>query len=375
MKRIQRVFIVFLCAAILSVGLPTFASAMQTKIYGEHVTAKAGKVSFDIAVQGNTGIMGFRISLSYDRDVFSSPTVKKGTLPNSGSFETSAGIGKEGSFDVIYAGTKAITSDGTLFSVTMDYTADKIASGTISVSYSQSDTFDGQYEDVSFLCEPVTVNFPSDEVKTEVAQTSKSDAAVIQNYDQDMLSVVQDALDSFGARKIEDVPQEQQKEFMAHVKENSAYVLSFETIEQVEDGFSLSVQNDIQDSLSAKDNEADFDSVVRKALDGFGVKKVEDIPSEKRQDFIQAILEGVADFDEALADEFVRLDDEDIMETIRANYSGSAPVEYPEKSFAQRISDGIYEHKAIVISAAGIVVLIVTVLALYIQKTKRRKEK
>ena len=78
MKGIKRVFIVFLCAAILSVGLPAIASAMQTKIYGEHVTAKAGKVSFDIAVQGNTGIMGFRISLSYDRDVFSSPTVKKG---------------------------------------------------------------------------------------------------------------------------------------------------------------------------------------------------------------------------------------------------------------------------------------------------------
>lgn len=375
MNGINRVLSILLCAAIIAAGLPFFVSAVQTKIYGENVIAKEGKVSFDIAVQGNSGVMGFRISLSYDQNIFSSPTVKKGSFLNSGSFETSAGTGKEGSLDVIYAGTKAVTSDGTLFSVTMEYTADQVLSSSISVSFSQSDTFNEQYTDVSFLCEPVTVSFPADEVKTEVAQTSKSDTAVIQNYDQDILSVVQDALDSFGVRKIEDVPQEQQDEFMARVKEDSEYVLSFETIEQIEDGFALSVQNDIHDSLSTKDIEEDFDSVVRKALDEFGAQNVEDIPSEKRQAFIQEVIEGVAAFDEELADEFVRLGDEDILETIRANYSGSAPVEYPEKSLSQRISDGIYEHKAIVISAAGIVVLILTALALYIYKMKRRKEK
>lgn len=359
----------------MATGLPSLASAAETKIYGTNVTAKAGKASFDIAVQGNTSVMGFRISLRYDQNVFSSPVVKKGALLDDGLFETSAGTGKEGSFDVIYASTKAVTSDGTLFSVTMEYTADQIMSSSISVSFSQSDTFDEQYSDVSFVCEPVMVDFPADEAKTESVEASKADTTVIRNYDQDILSVVQDTLDDFGVQKMEDVPPEQQDEFVAQVKENSAYVLNGDTIEQIEDDFALSVQNDIQGALSAKDDEADFDSVVQKALDDFGVQSVEDIPKEKRQAFIQEVIEGVAAFDEELADEFVRLSDEDIMETIRANYSGSAPVEYPEKSFSQKMSDGISEHKAIVIAAAGIAVLIVIAVVLYIHKTKRRKEK
>ena len=375
MKSISRVFIVLLCAALIATGLSGFASAVETKIYGTNVTAKAGKVSFDIAVQGNSGVMGFRISLRYDQNTFSSPVVKKGALLDGGLFETSAGTGKEGSFDVIYAGTKAVKSDGTLFNVTMEYTADQIMSSSISVSFSQSDTFDEQYSDVSFVCEPVMVDFPADEVKTVSVDTSKADATVIRNYDQDILSVVQDTLDDFGVQKIEDVPPEQQDEFVAQVKDNSAYVLNGDTIEQIEDDFALSVQNDIQGALSAKDDEADFDSVVQNALDDFGVQSVEDIPKEKRQAFIQEVIEGIAAFDEKLADEFVRLSDEDIMESIRANYSGSAPVEYPEKSFSQKMSDGISEHKAIVIAAAGIVVLIMAAVALYIHKMKRRKEK
>lgn len=371
----NRALITLLCAALIAACLPLFASAAQTRVYGENVAAKAGKVSFDIAVQGNTGIMGFRISLTYDRSIFSSPAVNKGALLDSGTFETSAGAGKEGSFDVIYAGTKAVTSDGTLFSVTMEYTADQIMSSSISVSFSQSDTFDEQYADVSFICEPVMVDFPADEVKTEPVEASKADTTVIRNYDQDILSVVQDTLDDFGVQKIEDVPREQQDAFVSQVKENSAYVLSSDTIGQIEDNFAQSVQNDIQGAISAKDDEADFDSVVRKALDEFGVQTVEDIPKKKQQAFIQEVIEGVAAFDEELANEFVRLGDEDILESIRANYSGSAPVEYPEKSFPQKISDGISEHKAIVIAAAGIAVLIVTAVALYIHKMKRRKEK
>ena len=375
MKSKSRVLIVLLCAAMIATGLSAFASAAEIKIYGTNVTAKAGKASFDIAVQGNSGVMGFRISLRYDQNIFSSPVVKKGALLKDGLFETSAGTGKEGSFDVIYAGTKAVISDGTLFSVTMEYTADQIMSSSISVSFSQSDTFDEQYSDVSFVCEPVMVDFPTDEVKTKSVEASIADTTVIRNYDQDILLVVQDTLDDFGVQKIEDVPPEQREEFVAQVKENSAYVLNVDTIEQIEDVFALSVQNDIQDALSAKDDEADFDSVVQKALDDFGVQSVEDIPKEKRQAFIQEVIEGVAAFDEELADEFVRLSDEDIMETIRANYGGSAPVEYPEKSFSQKISDGISEHKAIVIAAAGVAVLIVIAVVLYIQKTKRRKEK
>ena len=367
--KLKKIITLLLCIALMLSCYSVSCFAKQTKIYGENIKFDSGKVSFDISVNGNPGIMGFRISMKYDEKIFKSPVVKKGNLLNSGIFENSASTTSEGSLDVIYAGTESFTKDGVLFNVTFDYYAEKIASSSIAMSYSQQDTFNDDYKDVTIVCEPIIVNFP--ETKGEDKQPAEPEVSKIKNADQDIFDAVKETLDKFGAEKVEDIEKDKQQSFVSQVEDKSAYIRDFEDIEDLEKTFAGSVRNEITDSISKNNNGEIVDTVIRNALSDYGITKVEDIPDNKKKEFIDKVISGISEFDEELADNFKLLSEDDAMEAIRANTSASDPVEYPEKSFSKKISDGISEHKTIIIIAASAVVVLVAA-ALYIKIHKKK---
>lgn len=164
MKKTISLFMVLallLFTAVLSTT--TVCAVGRTRIYASAVEVKPGvRIEIPVRVEGNVGIMGFRITVHYP-EVLSSPVVARGDVLSSGSLNDSITAATNESFDVVWANTENVQSDGTLFVVSFDV-PDKTADGEygISLSYSQKDTFNEQYEDVVLSCENTTVTIRSD---------------------------------------------------------------------------------------------------------------------------------------------------------------------------------------------------------------------
>lgn len=157
----KKLLVFLLLAAMLCTT--TVYAAGGTRVYASAVEVQPGaKIEIPIKIEGNVGIMGFRITVHYP-EVLSSPVVARGDVLSSGSLNDSITAATNESFDVVWANTENVQSDGTLFVVSFDV-PDKTADGEygISLSYSQKDTFNEQYEDVVLSCENTTVTIRSD---------------------------------------------------------------------------------------------------------------------------------------------------------------------------------------------------------------------
>ncbi len=136
----------------------TTAYAANTQIVSETVTASDGEtISIPISISGNAGIMGYRISIRYSADAFSQPEVTRGTVCVSGNFNDSIDEETNGSFDVLWSDSKNISANGELFTVTFKVNSSAVEKTTISVSYSQADTFNESWENVILDCEDIDV--------------------------------------------------------------------------------------------------------------------------------------------------------------------------------------------------------------------------
>lgn len=154
--------LVFLLLAAMLCTTTVFASG-GTRVYASAVEVQPGaKIDIPIQIEGNVGIMGFRITVQYP-EVLSSPVVARGDVLSSGSLNDSITAATNDSFDVVWVNTEDVQSDGTLFVVSFDV-PDEAQEGVynISLSYSQKDTFNEQYKDVVLTCENATITIRSD---------------------------------------------------------------------------------------------------------------------------------------------------------------------------------------------------------------------
>lgn len=134
----------------------TAFSASGNAVGGGSVTAKTGEtVSIPIAIDGNTGFMGFGIIVTYDAKVLTPISVEKGAMLT-GMFEDSLATSDPGSFKVIHAATEDNRSDGVLFTAVFRV-AEDAKSTEISLAASADDTFKEGYETVDFRCAPILV--------------------------------------------------------------------------------------------------------------------------------------------------------------------------------------------------------------------------
>ncbi len=137
----------------------------EFRVYGNEVNAEAGKeISIPVYLSNNQGIMGFVMSVSYDTDILTPVSVEAGALiPSGTTFDNNADISTSNTFDILWAGTDNVTEDGCLYNLNFKVADDAEAGNTnIQLSYSQSDTFNVDYEDVVLNCIDITVSIGED---------------------------------------------------------------------------------------------------------------------------------------------------------------------------------------------------------------------
>lgn len=123
-------------------------------IYGEKVSAKVGEtITVPVKIKNNHGIMGYKITLSYDSDILNPLSVTSGESFN-GNFADNAGMAED-RFDIIWNGNTNVVTDGEIFFV--EFETLKQGDTIVSLSYNQGDTFNEAWEDVILNCQDISV--------------------------------------------------------------------------------------------------------------------------------------------------------------------------------------------------------------------------
>lgn len=127
----------------------------SVKVVKGHASMHAGNVQISgdsltvpVHIQGNTGIMGFKVNFEYDAAVLTPVSASAGAAFSSGMMENNIASASAGCFSVIWVGNDNITVDGECIVLRFQIKNPITTKTQISMSFSQPDTYDSDWNDV-----------------------------------------------------------------------------------------------------------------------------------------------------------------------------------------------------------------------------------
>ena len=141
------------------------AQAKQTShLYANGMTKQGnGFLMIPVCLEHNSGIMGFKIELGYNPDELEIVTVVQGEALNAGMLSENHGL-IPGECTILWSHSEDITADGVLFYLGIWLKKD--SESKIQVSYSKEDTFNENWETISWKADDIQIN---KDVKTQNA--------------------------------------------------------------------------------------------------------------------------------------------------------------------------------------------------------------
>lgn len=126
----------------------------STVVYADDIYALPGDtIEIPVMIGNNQGLMGFRLTFSYNPDLLTPVSVSKGADMTVGTLNDSITDTYTGSFDVLWNHTENFVTDGEflLLTFTVDGNAD-YSTADIGITYTTEETFNESYEDVPLIC-------------------------------------------------------------------------------------------------------------------------------------------------------------------------------------------------------------------------------
>ena len=163
MKVSKKLAVILLSLVLaLSAVYNTFAASVPNRVFADSISVESGElVTIPVKIENNGGFMGFSIIVTYDAEIFTPVSVSKGEIL-AGMFNDSIDTSTDNSFKVVFTGTGNVTGDGVIFNIVFDVSDEASGKYDISLSYSQQDTFNENWDNVVLNCEKietiVTVN-------------------------------------------------------------------------------------------------------------------------------------------------------------------------------------------------------------------------
>lgn len=294
--------------------MPTVALAAEEYTVGaDDVTAQPGEmVLLPLSLTGNQGIMGFRLTVRYPDSQLTLTEVSQGSVTASGLFNTTitAYESVKGEFDILWSNSEAVTTDGTVAMLGFQVKP-TAANGdySISLTYSQEDTFDGDFADVALRCQPVTVTVndgtaleststtetASDAENTQAA--ASADAVTV--ADEYLLASVQEVLASFGKPTLADLEESEQAAALEYVNNRlesyDANAASYESYAALTAAYDSAVQRVAVQKVLDSADDAVIQQTKDELLQAYGVSSFSELPATKRQEAVQQMLQKLAD--------------------------------------------------------------------------------
>lgn len=137
------------------------------------VLLKDGYVDIPVHINNNHGIMGFGMNVTYDSSVLEPVSVIKGSVISNGSFDDNIG-NVPGDIKVVWNNTEDVVNNGLLYTVRFKVIDESITKVPVSISYSQADTYNENWEDVMLNIDMGTIS-----IKREYTAQFVADGIVI----------------------------------------------------------------------------------------------------------------------------------------------------------------------------------------------------
>ena len=164
MKKIFTILMVLVVLCSISIN----ANAKDvTRVYSDVNTYKESFIEIPIKIENNDGLMGYKFSVK-TTNLRLSEVVQNDF--SAGIFNSVIADDKS-SVEIIWTNSEAIKINGILFTIKA-YVEDSKKQCEIDLVYSPTDTIDGEYNEVSLVCDLVTINPDNGDSQATIPNTS-----------------------------------------------------------------------------------------------------------------------------------------------------------------------------------------------------------
>lgn len=376
-KAVKKFFSVVSAFLIVCVMQSLAFASSAAEIYAESITAVKGEtVLIPVKIKNNSGIMGFKITVTYDREELQSPTVNRGTLTRSGNFNDSIGVAPDGAFDVVWSDTKNAIDDGTL--MILGFKATEITETSIKLSFSQLDTFNEAWEDVVLNCKEITVSIV-DYSETVTTKSEQNSSDIEESDTEEIKSAVDIVLNETGKGNLEEIDEDEEADFINRVNDVLGQLNEYESeyfadIGELKTTYDGAVADEFVESVKASADSDKTEAAINDALESVKAETIEDIPEKKKTEFIKAVEanlgQNISDFD-TISD---KLTADDAVEAIKRLQSENV------EEATQGVKIPVQQNKnntttvMVIIAAVVILAAITTIIVVYINRKSKNKE-
>lgn len=290
----------------------------NAKVYAEKLYASSNSIVFvPVYIKNNPGIMGFKITLTYDSKVISYPNINRGTISKSGNMNDSIGVSNDGTIDIVWNSDAEIKDDGTLFVVSFNTGEVKTEETVIKLKYSQDDTFNEKYEDVKLDCNDITVSFKE---KPKEDKSSESSAGRPAN-NEDIATAIDSVLEINKIKTVSDIDKAKQDDIVSQVNERIKQITGsnekvFSNCDELKNTYESAVQDVYKKSVLECIDAADIENVINDALKSVDANSLDEITDKNAGAFTDAFEKGIKKLSPDVYDIVGKLSPDEVLKAI-----------------------------------------------------------
>lgn len=167
------------------------------KVYANEVIVTQDLVSIPVSVIGNQGMMGFKLNFRYDSSILKPVSASAGKIITDGMSEDNIDTSREGEFSVIWVGNDDLVDDGEMIVIEFIVLEPLVNDTIIELGYSQADTYNSLWEDVTLICEDIVVKTKTQMLMGDVdgdGDITIMDVTMIQRHIAQLITISEDEL-------------------------------------------------------------------------------------------------------------------------------------------------------------------------------------
>ena len=318
--RIKKIWFLLQLVALLiiSFNISVFAESSETVVGGESLPYGSDQlVSVPVIIKNNPGLMGYKMFVEYPADVVRVDTVKRGVVTEKGNFSNNCETA--GKIIVVWNNTSEVTADGSLFEIIFEV-SDSQKNAEIKLSYSEADTFNEQYKDVTFdtrsiwLVSDVHEDTTEEEVSDADVSSSSDTQEEVPLENTAVLKALDEAIKNYDLNDLSEEDEEMLLKEAAQVVNEAAGTndQTFSSIKEFEFFYSEIKTHAATEQIEKEYSAEIIADTVSKVLEDIGVTSVDELTEDEKSEFSESIKELLETNENTISE----LNDDEVIKTV-----------------------------------------------------------
>lgn len=346
----------------------TCLAAVNPEVYSDELSLQVNELQLiPVNIKNNSGIMGFKMTVEYPSEYLNIKSVTKGSVTSGGNFNHNLGL-KDGKIDIVWNSIEDVKKDGSLFVLGVELLKEITDDIVIKLSFSQEDTFNEAWEDVTFDCKNIVISADYIEPTTKETTTQNGEVTTkvpIPIDNSQIIDAVDTTLEQNGYENLKDV--ENTDDFIIDFNKNletitgsdEHNVTDFDTIKSMynsayEGEFITETVNNIDANK--------INSAVKDILDEFKVKSIDALDDKDKIKFVQKVEEKLKEQNHDTPNISEDMETDDALNIIEKLYNSTNTGEQNDESNNS--------NKTVIIVAVSTLVILLIIVAIILNKKK-----